>query len=250
MPNPMGAINKYGQIEEYTPEEIASGAHRKRVGAYWDEIGRLQYKFLVEQGLTPDSTLLDVGCGSLRGGIHFIRHLNPGNYYGIDVDPALVKAGLEHELPAVGLSERLPADNLRVTSRFACDFGVRFDFALAQSVFTHLPLNHIRLCLYRVAKVMPPGGRFYATYFEAPADEPFDKPHRKRYPEKDPFQYRPEELAWAANVAGWRFRSIGEWGHPRGQRMAEYRRVASPRETVRRVRRKARRVASRYTSRR
>ncbi|QBI53345.1 class I SAM-dependent methyltransferase [Streptomonospora litoralis] len=241
MLKPAHAINNYGHIDEYAPDDIASGAHRKSVGAYWDRMGELQFDFLVGKGLTPQSTLLDVGCGSLRGGIHFIRYLAPGNYYGIDVDPALVKAGLEHELPAAGLSERLPPDHLRVTTRFNCSFGVRFQFALAQSVFTHLPLNHIRLCLYRVAKVMPPGGRFYATFFEAPADEPFGK----RHPEKDPFQYRPSELAWAANVAGWRFRNLGDWGHPRGQQMAEYRRVASPRETARRVRTKAERAAAR-----
>ncbi|MFD0772503.1 class I SAM-dependent methyltransferase [Streptomonospora algeriensis] len=242
MPKPTGAINKYGQLDEYTPEEIAAGAHRKRVGAYWDQIGQLQFDFLVKQGLTPESKLLDVGCGSLRGGIHFIRYLNQGNYYGIDVDPALVKAGLEYELPAVGLSDRLPEDHLRVTTRFNANFGVNFQFALAQSVFTHLPLNHIRLCLFRVAKVMPPGGRFYATFFEAPADEPFDKPYNKRYPEQDPYQYRPYELEWAANVAGWKFRNLGEWGHPRGQRMAEYRRVVSPADAVQRVRRKAKRM--------
>lgn len=246
---PKGAINNYGQTAELTAEEIASGVHRKKVGAYWNEIGQLQFDFLVQQGLTPQSHLLDVGCGSLRGGLHFIRYLEPGNYYGIDVDSALVKAGLEHELPAAGLTDRLPPANLHVTDRFACNFGVKFQFALAQSVFTHLPLNHIRLCLYRVAKVMPPGGRFYATFFEAPADEPFDKPFKKRYPEQDPFQYRPEDLAWAAGVAGWRFRNLGEWGHPRGQRMAEYRRVVSPRSTAQRARRKVKRIVGRYKSR-
>jgi hypothetical protein len=35
--------------------------------------------------------------------------------------------------------------NLRSTDRFDNDFGVAFDVAIAQSVFTHMPLNMMRL---------------------------------------------------------------------------------------------------------
>jgi hypothetical protein len=38
--------------------------------------------------------------------------------------------------------------------------------AIAQSVFTHVSLNQMRLCLYRLARVMRPGGTFYATFCE------------------------------------------------------------------------------------
>lgn len=216
-------INKYGEMA-LSDKQIKKQAHRKKVGGYWTEIGRLQYDFLVGQGLRPDSRLLDIGCGALRGGIHFVRYLEPGHYFGIDVNESLIRGGLR-EVAELDLEDRLPPENLRVTDRFDCDFGVAFDFALAQSLFTHLPLNHIRLCLYRLAKVMPPGGRFFATFFEAPAKRPFDQPKGKRYPERDPYHYRPSDLKWAAtSVAPWKFRYIGVWGHPRGQRMVEFRR--------------------------
>ena len=118
-------------------------------------------------------------------------------------------------------------ENLRVTDRFECDFGVAFDFAIAQSVFTHLPLNHIRLCLYQLSRVMAPGARFYATFFEAPPDMPYDRRvqqvMRKTWPERDPYHYRRDDLRWAAEtVAEWDVRYIGDWGHRRGQRMMEY----------------------------
>jgi SAM-dependent methyltransferase len=223
--NPMAGINKYGFT--LTDEQIAAGAHRGKVGRDWEGTGRLQHEFLVARGLLPTSKLLDVGCGALRAGILLARYLEPGRYYGIDVNESLIRAALIHELPMAGLQDRVPADNLRVTDRFECDFGVAFDFAIAQSVFTHLPLNHIRLCLYQLSRVMALGGRFYATFFEAPPQTPYDRRVqqvvRKTWPERDPYHYRRDDLRWAAEtVADWNARYIGDWGHRRGQRMIEY----------------------------
>ena len=121
----------------------------------------------------------------------------------------------------------MPEGNLRVSRRFDADFGVSFDLAIAQSLFTHLPLNHVQLCMFKVAQVMRPGGRFFVTFFEPRRRDAFDQPTRQpattSYPERDPFHYRPRDLAWAArSVADWQFRYIGDWGHPRGQRMAEF----------------------------
>lgn len=222
----MTGINTYAS--NLSDEEIAAGKHRGHVGGAWDQIGKLQFDFLVARGLQPQHRFLDVGCGAMRGGIHFASFVDPGNYYGIDVNDRLLEAALRVEIPAAGLADRVPAANLRETARFEADFGVTFDYAIAVSVFTHLPLNYIRLCLYEVAKVMSPGGRFYATLFTVPDDLPYDAPQRQvhvtTHPERDPFHYRPSELEWAAEVADWDFSYIGEWGHPRGQQMAEFRR--------------------------
>ena len=49
--------------------------HREAVGGLWDEMGRLQFDFLVAQGLQPHHKMLDIGCGSMRGGRHFVNHL-------------------------------------------------------------------------------------------------------------------------------------------------------------------------------
>ncbi|MGH3318692.1 MAG: class I SAM-dependent methyltransferase [Streptosporangiaceae bacterium] len=208
----------------FTQGEVDAAAHRSRVGGKWRRLGRLQFDFMRGQELRPDSLLLDVGCGALRGGAHFVSFLDPGHYYGIDVNQSLLDAGYDREL-AAELRDKLPRDNLRATGRFDCDFGVAFDFALAQSLFTHAPLNGVRLCLYRVAKVMRPGGRFYATFFEPPQDLPLDgviETRRGISTERNPFWYWPQDLEWAASFAPWRFRYIGDWGHPRDQRMVEF----------------------------
>lgn len=43
--------------------------------------------------------------------------------------------------------------------------GQTFDYALAQSVFTHLPLNKIMRCLLSMERVLVPGGKFFATIY-------------------------------------------------------------------------------------
>jgi SAM-dependent methyltransferase len=195
-----------------------------RVGGYWDRVGKLQLEFLIANGLEPGARFLDLGCGSLRAGIHLVDYLESGNYYGIDIDEELLTAGYTLELsPEQRL--KLPRDHLRRTDRFDVDFGVSFDHAIAQSVFTHLPLNHIRLCLYRVAAHMNVGGKFFVTFREAPPDFPLDGVLRRgkgtRYTERDPFWYWRSDIEWAASFAPWRFRYIGDWGHPRNQHMVE-----------------------------
>ena len=206
-------------------EEIISGRHRAKVKGPWEELGALQLAFLREQGLQQGHRLLDVGCGPLRGGIHLVDYLEPGGYYGVDINQSLLDAGYDHELPG-HLRAKLPRDHLRATDRFDCDFGVAFDYALAQSLFTHLSLNQIRLCLYRVAKVMPPGGRFFATFFRAPRSHPLDVPRGdgRLWTERNAFFYYRADLKWAARCAPWEVRYIGKWGHPRHQMMMEFRR--------------------------
>ena len=69
-----------------------SELHREEVGGLWDKIGKLQFDFLKKMGLRSEHYFLDVGCGSLRGGIHFINYLEPSRYFGIDKNNELLDA--------------------------------------------------------------------------------------------------------------------------------------------------------------
>ena len=200
--------------------------HREAVGGLWDEMGRHQFDFLVGHGLRPHHKLLDVGCGSMRGGRYFIAHLNQGNYFGVDREEALLSAG-KSELAAQGLLDKNPV--LAEIADF--DFsklGTSFDFVLAQSVFTHLDLNSIMRCLVNAARVLAPGGRFFATFFENTAGdsclEPIRHPTRDdrevvTHCDRDPYHYVPSTLEWLAQKAGLSTRYIGDWDHPRHQMM-------------------------------
>ena len=128
----------------------------------WEVLGRLQFDFLVSHGLRPEHYLLDVGCGPLRGGVHFVRYLEAGHYYGVDRRAERLKIGRDVELKLAGLT-----DKGAVLTEMN-DFGFErleqsFDFALAQSVFTHLPANKIVRCLMNIERVLAPGGKFFAA---------------------------------------------------------------------------------------
>jgi len=64
--NIMKGVNSYSK--QLTSEEISNEVHRNFVGGMWDEIGDLQFGFMVKNGLRMNSNLLDIGCGCLRGG--------------------------------------------------------------------------------------------------------------------------------------------------------------------------------------
>jgi SAM-dependent methyltransferase len=225
---------------EFTPEAIAAGKHRAFVGGVWDTHGHRQLDYFKLQGLQPSHTFLDVGCGCFRAGRHMVDYLEPGHYFGVDANHSLMQAGYDVELTDEQRT-KLPLANLRANDRFDVDFGTPIDFAVAQSVFTHVSLNHIRLCLYRVAKVMKPGGSFYATFFERPKSTPVDyigpsKRGKPFFTEKNVFWYYKEDLAWAAKIGPWDYRYIGDWGHPAKQKMAQFVRL-SDEEVAERARR-------------
>jgi cyclopropane fatty-acyl-phospholipid synthase-like methyltransferase len=193
------------------------------VGGQWDEIGRLQFDFMTSKGLTPASKLLDVGCGALRGGVHFVPYLDDGNYYGIDINKSLLKAG-EQELRKAGLRKRI---HLQRTDCFdAAGFGVRFDYGIAVSLITHLCANQIIYCFLQMRRVMHEGSRFYFTFFEVPELPIPDKYSQGRVVThflSDPFHYTRDQIEYCARASGLAPHYIGEWGHPRNQQMLELR---------------------------
>lgn len=212
--------NPYDRL--LTEEEIRLGLHRDLVGGMWDELGRLQIEFLKRQGLRPTHSLLDVGCGALRGGVRFVEYLNSGLYCGLDMNESLLEVG-RYELELAGLSEKHPV--LLADDSFAVDrFGRHFDCAMAQSVFSHVPMNHIVQCLVKVRDVLKPGCEFFATFFEAPHPAflgplPHEPGGVTTYLDRDPFHYSLAEFEWMAKQAGMALRYIGDWEHPRNQKM-------------------------------
>jgi SAM-dependent methyltransferase len=191
--------------------ELSRLGHRNFVGGLWNEIGKLQFDFLVAEGLLPNHTLLDIGCGSLRGGVHFIPYLEPGNYLGIDKHADLIAAG-KSELGMAMEAERKP--EFVVSDRFEFGrFSKRPDYAIAQSVFTHLNRRDIARCLRRLRRAAP-GCRLYASFFEGSSDDnPLESDSRQS------FRYPRGEIERLAQRAGWQTTFIGDWGHPRGQSM-------------------------------
>jgi SAM-dependent methyltransferase len=217
----------------FTEEEIAEGKHRNFVsgaGGQWEEGGLGQLAFLKKHGLSPDHKFIDIGCGALRAGRHLIDFLAPGNYYGVDANLSLLQTGYDHELTDEQ-REKLPVTNLRANDRFDVDLGVTYDMAIAQSVFTHVSLNHMQLCLHRLAKVMKPGGVFYASFVEQPEGTAVDhifqtwSGGRTYFYEKNVYWYRRSDMRWASTDGPWKYRFVGEYGSAQKQLMVAYTRI-------------------------
>ncbi len=127
----------------------------------WNQLAQWQMDVLRETGLQPSHRLLDVGCGALRLGSLAIPYLESGYYCGVDAYEPLLRTG-RRLMTALGVDEPYSTHH---SSEFEFEaFGARFDFAIAQSVFTHLSREQIERCVANLVPVMNPGGRFVFTY--------------------------------------------------------------------------------------
>lgn len=197
-------------------EHLQEIGHREFVGGAWNELGALQFNYLIGQGLKPNQVFLDIACGALRGGRLFISYLDAGNYLGIDKHAALIEAGQTKEIAPEVLQAKRPEFVVSECFEFG-RFSKRPDFCLAQSLFSHLTQTDIKLCLANLAAHARPGCRFFATFFETPFPIPQIAPsHSNRR-----FSYTPGEMKDFGDHLGWEPRYIGDWGHPT-QNMIEY----------------------------
>jgi SAM-dependent methyltransferase len=224
---PMVPVPVKRRVRKALPREVYKyidpGWHRRGIGGMWEELGTLQFQYLVDHGLQPHHYLLDVGCGPLRGGWRFIEYLETGHYYGIDRRFDLIEAGRDFDLRPRGLLSKQPV--LRELHHFEFDtLHRKFDFALAQSVFTHLSINEIIRCLVQMDRTLAPDGKFFATFYEdeRPPREITDvqqKPGLVTHLDRDFFHYHRSVFDWVCEGTGLEVEYLGGWDNPRNQRM-------------------------------
>lgn len=208
--------------------------HRRTIGNMprWELLGDLQFEYVKAQGLEPHHYFLDVGCGPLRGGIRFIDYLEPGHYYGVEKDAAVLEEARRVELPRHGLEGKRP----ELVAMEDFDFrrlGQTFDYALAQSVFTHLPLNNIIRCLMRIEEALNEGGRFYATIWENPEgkrqlDDIHHPTGKVTHFDSDSFHYDFPTFRWICEGTRLTVENLGQWGHPQNQSMLVFQKQGEP----------------------
>lgn len=211
-------VMPFAFLEPEGESGIQKIGHRNYVGGMWDEIGSMQFDFLVMQGLKPQHRLLDIACGALRLGVKAIPYLEPGHYLGIEKEATLVKAGLEVELDPAVRAEKRP--NIVVSDAFEFErLGAKADYAMAQSLFSHFPPGLIGQCFSKLRPHMAEGSVFFATYFEtqSPIRNP-DVPHDHGF-----FAYTRSEMCGFGEANGFEAEYIGDWKHPREQVIVAYR---------------------------
>lgn len=176
----------------------------------YDVVAAMQFNLLTALGLREEHSLLDIGCGSLRGGRLFISYLLPDRYCGLEPEEWLVEEGLKREIGHELRSIKQPA----FVHNREFDFSVfdrHFDYLLAQSILSHTSKAQMRGCLTSARKVMHEDSLFAATYVSGPEDYEGDE---WAYP--GCCSYTPDfvrELSAACGLGCTPF----QWYHPNGQ---------------------------------
>lgn len=135
----------------------------------YDRMSAVQFGLLTMLGLREQHRMLDIGCGSLRGGRLFIPYLQPGGYHGIEPNKWLVDGAIRDELGAELI--RLKSPRFAHHDDFNLEvFSTEFDFMLAQSIFSHTGITQMRHCLQSASRALKADGLFVATIVERDED--------------------------------------------------------------------------------
>lgn len=130
----------------------------------FDLAGRHQFILLLENGLLPESKVLDIGCGSLRAGYWLIRFLDPGCYFGIEPSPKRLSAGIEYFITPEIKETKQPAFAHNDDFEFSV-FEQKFDFFLANSIWTHASGRQIERMLDSFVDNTNDNAAFLTSYF-------------------------------------------------------------------------------------
>ncbi|MEU0518614.1 class I SAM-dependent methyltransferase [Streptosporangium sp. NPDC006007] len=179
--------------------DAAIGSHRRKS---WLRIGRMQFDYLLDHGVTPRDRVLDIGCGNLRLGWRLIDYLEPGHYHGIDISPEILLAAA-HTLTQHGLQSKVPHLSLVKDLTFATLPDAHFTVVHAHSVFSHSPLEVVDECLRHVGRILHPDGFFDFT---------FDRTEKaEHHVLREDFYYRTETLTDLASRYGLKARFMDDW---------------------------------------
>jgi hypothetical protein len=183
--------------------------HREYVGGSWELMQDLQFNFLISHGLQPHHHLWDIACGSLRAGVPLILYLEPGHYHGIDQHRALIDMGLTYELSRADYEQKQPEFIVSDVFEFE-QFTAAPDYALAQSLFTHLPPRLILMCLRNLRRRAHQNTIFFASFFVT------SKPRINQNEPHDhgAFWYTAEQMRAFGAETGWLAGYLGNWNHP------------------------------------
>jgi SAM-dependent methyltransferase len=112
----------------------------------------MTFNLLTTLGLRQHHSLLDIGCGSLRIGRLLIPYLNRGKYFGVEPNEWLVVEGISRELGETLVQIKRPTFFFSDSPDTISQAKMSFDFALAQSIFSHCGLDLIQAWLSAISR--------------------------------------------------------------------------------------------------
>jgi SAM-dependent methyltransferase len=175
----------------------------------YDLVAAMTFNLLTTLGLRQHHSLLDLGCGSLRIGRLLIPYLNRGKYFGVEPNEWLVDEGIKRELGETLVQVKRPTFFFADSPDTIAQAKIVFDFALAQSIFSHCGLDLIKGWLSAISRSLTQDGALVATFLIGEEDSP-----RTGWIYPECVNYRPATLERAAEKVNLRF-EILDWKHPR-----------------------------------
>jgi cyclopropane fatty-acyl-phospholipid synthase-like methyltransferase len=131
----------------------------------YDFMGATQFALLFRLGIREEHFLLDIGCGSLRSGRFVIQYLLPNRYFGFEPNEWLWQNAEEKELGSDLFRIKVPFFSSNDSFSFE-EANQKFDFILAQSIFSHTGLDVLGTALDNARKVLTPTGQFLFTILD------------------------------------------------------------------------------------
>lgn len=130
------------------------------VGAWSDAeaIGAAQLELLRSAGCSPDSHVLEIGCGCLIAGLPIMTYLKPDRYVGIEPNQWLIDAVVNgNKSAAATIREKRPIF-LNNTDFDGSPSGRMFDFVISHSILSHAAYWQYPLFLKSIRKCLSPDG--------------------------------------------------------------------------------------------
>ena len=154
-------FNSYSKKVKKLKQQYGSNeaeALSQAIGGNFQAGGLLEYSLLLQHGLQPEQTVIDVGCGSGRLAVQLKEYLT-GTYVGIDVVPELFNYARKisqrpdwkfYQAPGLSIPE---PDN---SADFICFF----------SVITHLLHEESYKYLQDAKRILKPNGKIIFSFLE------------------------------------------------------------------------------------
>lgn len=129
----------------------------------YDFMGATQFRLLTSLGLREEHCLLDIGCGSLRGGRLFMQYLLPGRYHGVEPNSWLWSEAIRNEIGSCVLEYKTPRFFEDASFEFAFSEDSCYDFVLAQSIFSHTGMDLFETGIASISRILKRTGQALLT---------------------------------------------------------------------------------------